>query len=132
MGQILHGRARTTRETRREMQNSQQSLQKLAQKYGVNVKTVAKWKKRDYTYHTPMGPKQKRSTILTIEQEAAIVAFRKHTLLPLDDCLYGLQEAIPQLTRSSLHRCLQRHGVSRLPQEEENKQQGKKHLKSIR
>jgi len=45
-----------------------------------------------------------------------IVAFRRHTLLPLDDCLYALQPTIPHLTRSSLHRCLQRHGISRLPQ----------------
>jgi len=44
-----------------------------------------------------------------------IVAFRRHTLLPLDDCLYALQPSIPSLTRSSLHRCLQRHGISRLP-----------------
>ena len=44
-----------------------------------------------------------------------IVAFRRHSLLPLDDCLYALQPAIPHLTRSSLHRCLQRHGISRLP-----------------
>ncbi len=44
-----------------------------------------------------------------------IVAFRRHSLLPLDDCLYALQPAIPDLTRSSLHRCLQRHGISRLP-----------------
>ena len=43
-----------------------------------------------------------------------IVAFRRHTLLPLDDCLYALQPTIPHLTRSSLHRCLQRHGP-RLP-----------------
>ncbi len=43
------------------------------------------------------------------------MAFRKHTLLPLDDCLYALQESIPHLTRSSLHRCLQRHDISRLP-----------------
>jgi transposase InsO family protein len=42
-------------------------------------------------------------------------AFRRHTLLPLDDCLYALQPTIPHLTRSSLHRCLQRHGISRLP-----------------
>jgi transposase InsO family protein len=41
---------------------------------------------------------------------------RKHTLLPLDDCLYVLQETIPHLTRSSLHRCWQRHGISRLPE----------------
>ncbi|TDX22220.1 integrase-like protein [Rhodovulum visakhapatnamense] len=44
-----------------------------------------------------------------------IVAFRRHTLLPLDDCLYALQPSIPHLTRSALHRCLQRHGISRLP-----------------
>ena len=43
------------------------------------------------------------------------MAFRRHTLLPLDDCLYALQATIPQLTRSSLHRCLERHGISRLP-----------------
>ena len=49
-----------------------------------------------------------------IEEEAIIVAFRKHTLLPLDDCLYALQAMIPTLTRSSLHRCLQSHDISRL------------------
>ena len=44
-----------------------------------------------------------------------VVAFRRYSLLPLDDCLYALQPAIPHLTRSSLHRCLQRHGISQLP-----------------
>ena len=44
-----------------------------------------------------------------------VVAFRRHTLLPLDNCLYALQPTIPALTRCSLHRCLQRHGISRLP-----------------
>jgi hypothetical protein len=52
---------------------------------------------------------------LSIEQEAVIVAFRKHTLLPLDDCLYALQATIQQLTRSSLHRCLERHGIVDIP-----------------
>lgn len=33
---------------------------------------------------------------------------RQQRQLPLDDCLYALQPAIPHLTRSSLHRCLQR------------------------
>lgn len=53
--------------------------------------------------------------MLSIEEEAIIVVFRQHTLLPLDDCLYALQATIAHLTRSSLHRCLQRHGISRLP-----------------
>lgn len=43
------------------------------------------------------------------------MASRQHTLLPLDDCLYALQPTIPQLSRSALHRCYQRHGISRLP-----------------
>ena len=59
--------------------------------------------------------------MLSIEDEAIIVAFRRHTLLPLDDCLYALQATIPHLTRSSLHRCLQRHGISRLPEVEGDK-----------
>src|SRR6202007_1823372 len=62
------------------------------------------------------GPKGATSTLLSIEEEAIIVAFRRHTLLSLDDCLYALQPTIPHLTRSSLHRCLKRHGISRLPQ----------------
>lgn len=32
-----------------------------------------------------------------------------------------MQATIPQLTRSALHRCLQRHGISRLPEVEGDK-----------
>ena len=56
-----------------------------------------------------------KSTVLSIEDRAVVVAFRWHTLLPLDDCFFARQPAIPHLTRSSLHRCLQRHGISQLP-----------------
>ena len=41
--------------------------------------------------------------------------------MPLDDCLCALQPTIPHLTRSSLHRCLQRHGIGRLPDVEGDK-----------
>jgi transposase-like protein len=88
----------------------------LAKRHGINPKTVAKWKKRTAVGDLPTGPKDAKSTILTIEEEAIIVAFRRHTLLPLDDCLYALHGTILNLTRSSLHRCLQRHGISRLPE----------------
>ena len=64
--------------------------------------------------------------MLTPEDEAIVVAFRRHTLLPLDNCLYALQATIPHLTRSSLHRCLQRHGISRLPDVESDKPVRKK------
>jgi transposase InsO family protein len=87
----------------------------LSRELGINVKTVAKWRKRKTVEDRKTGPKELRSTVLSEEEEAVIVAFRRHTLLPLDDCLYALQPTIPHLTRSSLHRCLQRHGISRLP-----------------
>lgn len=116
MGQIFHGSATTTEAVRRAIQHSQESLRALAGRYGINQKTVAKWKKRSSVSDAPTGPKDP-----TIEEEAIIVAFRKHTLLPLDDCLYALQATIPNLTRSSLHRCLQRHDISRLPDVEGDK-----------
>lgn len=46
-----------------------------------------------------------------------MVAFRQKTLLPLDDVLGCLKDSIPNLSLSALHRCLQRHGISRLPAE---------------
>ena len=108
----------TYKAVRRAIQHSQESLRALARRYGVNPKTVAKWKARKSVADLRTGPKEPRSTVLTVEEEAVVVAFRRHTLLPLDDCLYALQPTIPHLTRSSLHRCLQRHGISRLPQVE--------------
>ena len=104
MGQILLGSATTTEAVRRAIQNSQESVRVLARRHGINPKTVAKWKKRTAIADLPTGPKAPKSTVLTIEEEAIIVAFRRHTLLPLDDCLYALQATIPNLTRSSQHR----------------------------
>lgn len=121
MGQILHGSAKTTAAVRRAIQHSQESLMVLAERYGINPKTVAKWRKRDFVHDVAMGPKKPSSTVLSAEEEAAVVAFRRYTLLPLDDCLYALQSSIPHLTRSNLHRCFQRHGISRLPEVEGNK-----------
>ncbi|WP_075293398.1 DDE-type integrase/transposase/recombinase, partial [Pararhizobium arenae] len=126
MGQVLHGSATTTEAIRRAIQHSQESLRALSRRYGINQKTVAKWKKRTSLADLPTGPKEPRSTVLSVEHEAVIVAFRQHTLLPLDDCLYALQPTIPYLTRSSLHRCLQRHGISRLPDVQGDKEPKKK------
>jgi hypothetical protein len=52
---------------------------------------VAKWRKRATVEDLKTGPKAPRSTTLSEAEEAAVVAFRRHTLLPLDDCLYALQ-----------------------------------------
>jgi transposase-like protein len=87
----------------------------LARRHGINQKTVAKWRKRCSVAYLRTGPKNPRSRVLSVEEEAVIVAFRRHTLVPLDDCLYSLQATIPHLTRSSLHRYLERHAIRKNP-----------------
>ncbi|BAV66274.1 IS3 family transposase [Sphingobium cloacae] len=114
MGQVRHGSATTTHAVRAAIQRSQASLATLSRDLGINPKTVAKWRKRATVEDLKTGPKAPHSTTLSEAEEAMVVAFRRHTLLPLDDCLYALQPSIPHLTRSALHRCLQRHGISRL------------------
>lgn len=116
----LHGSARTTPRVRAELQTSQEATRRLAARYGLNPKTVAKWRKRATTTDRPMGPSRPRSSVLSETQEAIVVAFRRRTLLPLDDVLGCLRETIPKLSRSALHRCLVRHGISRLPRDDEN------------
>ena len=115
MGQILHGSATTTHAVRAAIQRSKATIAELSTQYGVNPKTVMKWRNRSSVEDLPMGPKDVRSTVLSAAEEALCIAFRKHILLPLDDCLYTLQPSIPHLTRCSLHRLFQRHGISRLP-----------------
>ena len=74
-----------------------------------------KWKKRDFVHDAPRGENRRHSTVLSRQEEALIAAFQKHTLLPMDDCLYCLQKTIPKLNRSNIYRCLKRHGIQRLP-----------------
>jgi hypothetical protein len=93
----------------------------LAVRYGINPKTVAKWKNRPSVCDLPTGPKRPHSSVFSADEEAVIVAFRRMSQLPVDDCLYALQPTIPHLSRSSLHRCLQRHGLSRMPAMEGDK-----------
>ena len=76
--------------------------------------------------HTRFLTVGSKSTVLSIEDEAVIVAFRRHTLLAAGRLpLCFAADDLPHLTRSSLHRCLQRHGISQLPAVE-----GTKPLKS--
>ena len=116
MADILHGSARTTPRVRAELQASKETAGSLARRYGLSRTTVAKWRLRTTTADAPMGPRDPKSTVLTPVQEAMIVEFRRRTLLPLDDVLGCLKDSVPELTRSSLHRCLVRHGISRLPE----------------
>ena len=75
MGHILHGSARTTAAVRRAIHQSQESLIILASRHGINPKTVGKWKRRTSVHDLPTGPKRAKSTTLSSEEEALMVAF---------------------------------------------------------
>jgi len=111
MGQVRHGSATTTHVVRAAIQRSQASLAQLGKELGINPKTVAKSRKRSTVGDLKTGPKKPRSTVLTEAEEAMLVAFRRYTLLQMDGCLYALQQSIPHLSRSAMHRRLQRHGI---------------------
>ncbi len=53
--------------------------------------TVAEWRKRATVEDMKTGPKEPRSAVLTAEEEAAVAAFRRPTLLPQDDGFYALR-----------------------------------------
>jgi hypothetical protein len=72
MGQILHASATTTGVVRLAIQKSSDSLRALSKRYGINPKTVAKWKKRTSVADLPTGPRTPRSTVLGVEDEAAV------------------------------------------------------------
>jgi transposase-like protein len=80
------GRGRTLVHGRAAIQRSNATAKELAKRHGINPKTIAMWKKRTSVHDAPVGPKEPRSTVLSLEDEAIAVAFRKHTLFLLDDC----------------------------------------------
>jgi hypothetical protein len=76
----------------------------------VHRKTVAKWRARLGISDDAMGSRTRRSTVLSLDEEAIIIAYRQSSVLSIDDCLPRLQRLIPQLKRSTLHRCFKRRG----------------------
>jgi transposase-like protein len=52
---------------------------------GIKPKTVTKWRKRATVEDKKTRPTEPRSTVLSESEEAMILAFRRHTVLPLDD-----------------------------------------------
>ena len=109
----LHKNATTTPKTRAMIQGSDLPMTVLAERLGVTVETIARWKHRDSVEdrsHTP----HRLQTTLSAEQEAIVLVLRKSLDLSLDDLLAVVHEFIhPTITRSALHRLLKRHGISK-------------------
>ena len=124
MGQVLHGSATTTEAVRRAIQHSQESLRSLASRYGS---TRRPWRS---------GRREPRLAICRPVRASRRPRFcqmmTRRSSSPSASAgirfcrFYSVQATIPRLTRSSVHSCLQRHGISRLPDIEGDKPAKKK------
>ncbi|HEX7871399.1 MAG TPA: TetR family transcriptional regulator [Sphingobium sp.] len=106
---------RTSPDIRSAIRNSPDSIRALAARHRLNPKTVAKWRARTDATDRKPGPKRSAPRALSDRDEATILGFRRYLPLSLDDSMAILSPRMPGLSRSALHRLLQRHGLSRAP-----------------
>ena len=111
----LHANATTTPKTRAYIQASTASVAELAVELGVNESTVRRWKGRTSVADRSHVPHQLK-TSLSATEEQLVVALRQELELSLDDIVEVMHRCCNDtLSRSAIHRCLQRHDISRRP-----------------
>ena len=110
-----HKNATTTPLVRKAIQESTDSFAGLALRYHINQTTVRRWKKRLTQHDLPHTPHH-LPTRLTLAEEQLIIELHTALRLSGEDILEVLQRSInPPLSRSSIFRCLKRHGLNQLP-----------------
>jgi hypothetical protein len=108
----LHANATTTPRIRAYIQRSAASSSALARELGIHSRTVARWKGRPDVVDRSTRP-HRLATTMTDWEEALIVELRRSLALPLDDITEAMRRCVnPRLSRSAIHRCLQRHAIS--------------------
>ena len=113
----LHANAATTPRMRAYIQSSGLTVSALARELGVSEKTVRRWKGRRVVSDRSSRP-HTLATDFTFEEEQIAVGLRTELGLSLDDLLEVMRRCLrPDISRSALHRCLQRWGVSTRPKD---------------
>ena len=111
----LHANAATTPRTRTYIQASTASVTELAAELGISRKTVERWRGRTTTDDHTSRPKRITTSLSSLEEEL-VRELRTRLDLPLDDIVEVMKRCVnPRLSRSTVHRCLQRHGISSRP-----------------
>jgi transposase InsO family protein len=110
----LHANATTTPKTRSYIQRSKKSVAQLASELGVSETTIYRWRGRRTVEDRSHRPNNLQTSLSAVE-ERAVYELRTSLQLPLDDIVEVMRRCInAKLSRSAIHRCLQRHGISRL------------------
>lgn len=111
----LHANATTTPKTRALIQCSDKPVRVLAGELGVSETTIRRWRGRDRVTDGSHRPKRMAISLSQIE-ERLVVELRTELWLGLDDLVEVMRRCVrASLSRSAIHRCLQRHGVAARP-----------------
>ena len=123
----LHANATTTPKIRAYIQASTAPVAELAAELGVHQKTIRRWQGRTSTEDRSHRPKR-MSISLTAMEEELVCELRTTLDLPLDDIVEVMRRCLnPKLSRSAIHRCLQRHGISQRPKPDKPKASGSRY-----
>jgi len=114
----LHSNAATCPRQRAMIKNSELPYRVLAEQLDISVATVHHWKHQESPQDKSCRPHTTHYALGVEESELALW-MRRTGELPLDELHESLEELLPGVTRSSLHRLLVRHDCSRLPKKEQ-------------
>jgi len=120
MSQVYHSNARTNQHVREIIQNSDLTNVELADKYNVNVKTIAKYRKRDFLNDKSSRPDNVKYALTPLEKELIRVV-RTITWMELDDLTDTMVDVIPNANRSNVYRTLRAFDINRVPVEQKAK-----------
>jgi transposase-like protein len=120
MSQVYHSNARTNQHVRGIIQESELTNIELADKYNVNVKTIAKWKDREFIEDKSSRPDKIHYALTPLEKEL-IRVIRTLTWMELDELTDTIRDVIPNANRSNVYRTLKSFDINKVPQEQKAK-----------
>lgn len=111
----LHANATTTPKIRAYIQASKAPVAELAAELGVSQTTIYRWRKRSTVVDGSHTPHTLSISLSPLEEEL-VGEVRRRLWLSLDDLTEVMKRCVnPELSRSSIHRCLVRLGLNRKP-----------------
>ena len=120
MSQVYHSNAKTNQHSRERIQHSSLNNIELSAMHGVSVKTISKWKCREFTEDNSSRPYTIHYKLTPLEKESISVV-RRLTLMPLDDLVDTVTSSIPAANRSNVYRTLIANNINTVPQEKKAK-----------
>ncbi len=118
MSQVYHSNARTNQHVRQRIQQSDLTNVELSDNYNVNVKTIAKHRKRDFSNDKSSRPNNIKYALTPLEKELIRVV-RTLTWMELDGLTDTMVDVIPNANRSNVYRTLR--AFNRVPVEQKAK-----------